>query len=64
MDRKWVQEHYRLGPDKDNGSAPDMLCNRCNQPVQWLTKHAVQRHGDPITVVQPERPEPPGGWLW
>jgi hypothetical protein len=38
-------------------------CNRCGEWVTWLTKHAVERHGDDIPVVErhrshdPDRPE-------
>jgi hypothetical protein len=58
---EWIWSHYRTG----RGADPLLLCIRCGKEVDWLTKHAVERHHDTdIQVMPPVRPEPPEGWKW
>jgi hypothetical protein len=60
----WVAEHYATQPAFD-GSPAVMLCTRCGAEVDWLTKHAVERHGDTDIEVMPTiGQEPVGGWKW
>lgn len=59
----WAEARYEhAGLDTDD---PHLLCRRCGARVDWLTRHAVRRHGDAdVAEVDPVRPEPEGGWLW
>jgi len=63
---EWIWSRYHMGPQpEDTSASPAILCNRCGREVDWVTRHAVERHGDTdITVIAPLRPEPPGGWKW
>ena len=61
----WIFTRYMMGLPELDGSAPKILCRRCGQEVDWVTRHAVERHGDTdIVVAPPVRPEPKGGWKW
>lgn len=61
----WIDAHYQLAPTPEDGSAPGHRCIRCGAEVEWLTKHAVERHGDTdIEVLEPVKPAPEGGWKW
>lgn len=42
----WMYEHY----DADT-AANMMRCKRCRMLVRYVTKHAVERHGDNIPVL-------------
>ena len=48
----WVDAHYinPQGP-QGPGRGKRMICRRCGQPVGYLTKHAVVRHGDKIEIM-------------
>jgi hypothetical protein len=45
---RWVSEHYEI--DRALTDNPILRCKRCHAAVGYLTKHAVVRHGDDITV--------------
>jgi hypothetical protein len=47
---EWIDEHYKMG-EATGGKAPMLVCRRCEQPVGYVTKHAVERHGDDIQVM-------------
>lgn len=52
----WYNEHYDLDQivRLPGANGRDLLlprCRRCGGPVGWPTKHAVERHGDPIEVI-------------
>jgi len=57
----WITEHYRTDVVADT---PLLRCRRCDMVVTWLTKHAVERHGDPLDVVQPVLHREPIELLW
>lgn len=64
---RWIDAHYRMAEstEYDGDGPPPMLCRRCGAEVDWMTKHAVERHGDTDIKVQPPvREEPEGGWKW
>lgn len=53
---EWVRENF-------HAESNFLVCNRCSMTVTWLTKHAKERHGDPVQVVA--RPGfNPEGELW
>lgn len=60
----WMWQHYRLGPTPAGGKPPKIECIRCGKEVDWLTRHAVERHGDQVTVIPPVHDAPEGGWRW
>lgn len=45
---KWLDAFYYL-----DESGEFFRCRRCNMCVSYMTKHAVERHGDPIEVMPP-----------
>lgn len=54
----WYREHYDLDDHvvvegEDGEKTALARCRRCGTPTGWITKHAVERHGDPIEVIQP-----------
>lgn len=61
---QWVTEHYEWSDPPADGSAPVMPCRRCGVEVTWLTKHAAERHGDPIEVVAPVDGRPADRLKW
>lgn len=61
----WISAHYHMGPVPAEGGPPEMVCTRCGEVVDWLTKHAVERHKDiDIEIMPTTRPEPADGWKW
>lgn len=40
----FINERY----DRDGD---DLRCKRCGELVDWVTKHAAERHGDDIEVM-------------
>lgn len=53
---QWVKDNF-------HAESNFLVCNRCGKTVTWLTKHAKERHGDPVQVVA--RPGfDPEGELW
>lgn len=63
-DNAWIQRNYRMGEPGPEGGPPPMVCRLCNAEVDWLTRHAAERHGDAVEVLPTVRPEPAGGWKW
>jgi hypothetical protein len=61
---EWVDAHYEKIPER-GGGPPRLRCRRCRYVVNWLTRHAVERHRDTdVEVMLPKRPAPAGGWKW
>lgn len=58
-DSEWIDANYYVDP-----LSGSLRCRRCDRVVDWLTKHAAERHGDPIAVM-PVAPSKVGvDWLW
>jgi hypothetical protein len=56
LDTRWINEHYEF-------AGGDLFrCKRCGQPVGYLTKHARERHGDPIEVLPVKVPALADKW--
>lgn len=45
---RWIAEHYEIEDPK--ADRPHLVCSRCRIRVEYLTKHAVLRHNDPIRI--------------
>ena len=46
---RWVDDHYEI--DRALTDTPVLRCKRCHAEVGWLTRHAVERHGDDIVIM-------------
>jgi len=60
----WLEDHYEyrpLPPTLDSR----LHCRRCGIEVNYVTKHAVERHGDTDIQVYPTvTDKTEGGWKW
>lgn len=47
----WFEAHYST-------ASGTVVCRRCGEQVGYVTKHAAERHGDPIEVMPAVNDDP------